>query len=89
MARLIDSSLWVDFTRAKSPVALKTETDARFSQNAQLLTNPAYAEQMMGRLIIEQLKNQHQLPLTADGCRFINNLVLKEYLAESQNQQPA
>ena len=24
MARLIDSSLWVDFTRAKSPVALKS-----------------------------------------------------------------
>lgn len=69
--------------------ALKTEADARISQNAQLLTNPAYAEKMMARLIIEQLKNQHHLPLTADGCRFINNLVIKEYLAESQGQQPA
>jgi type I restriction enzyme R subunit len=69
--------------------ALKTEADARISQNAQLLTNPAYAEKMMDRLIIEQLKNNHQLPLTAEGCRFINNLVLKEYLAESQNEQPA
>lgn len=69
--------------------ALKTETDARISQNAQLLTNPAYAEKMMARLIIEQLKNQHQLPLTAEGCRFINNLIIQEYLAEFQGQQPA
>ena len=63
--------------------------DARISQNAQLLTNPAYAEKMMDRLIIEQLKNNHQLPLTAEGCRFINNLIIKEYLTESQGQQPA
>jgi hypothetical protein len=69
--------------------ALKTETDARISQNAQLLTNPAYAEKMMDRLIIEQLKNNHQLPLTAEGSRFINNLIIKEYLTESQGQQPA
>ena len=69
--------------------ALKTETDARISQNAQLLTNPAYAEKMMDRLIIEQLKNNHHLPLTAEGCRFINNLIIKEYLTESQGQQPA
>ena len=69
--------------------ALKTEADNRISQNAQLLTNPAFAEKMMARLIIEQLMTIHHLPLTADGCQFISNLVLKEYLAESQGQQPA
>ncbi len=69
--------------------ALKTEADARISQNAQLLTNPAYAEKMMARIIIEQLMTAHQLPLTAEGCQFISNLVLKEYLAEFQGQQPA
>jgi type I restriction enzyme, R subunit len=74
---------------AAALTSLKTETDARFSQNAQLLTNPAYAEKMIARLIIEQLKNQHQLPLTAEGCHFINNLIIKEYLADFQGQQPA
>jgi type I site-specific restriction-modification system R (restriction) subunit len=49
----------------------------------------AYAEKMMTRLIIEQLKNKHELPLTAEGCRFINNLIIKEYVAESQGQHPA
>lgn len=69
--------------------ALKTEADARISQNAQLLTNPAYAEKMMARIIIEQLMTAHQLPLTAEGCQFISNLVLKEYLDEFNGAQPA
>jgi type I restriction enzyme R subunit len=69
--------------------ALKTEADTRISQNAQLLTNPAYAEKMMARIIIEQLTTAHQLPLTAEGCQFISNLVLKEYLDEFNGQQPA
>jgi type I restriction enzyme R subunit len=69
--------------------ALKTEADTRISQNAQLLTNPAYAEKMMARIIIEQLMTAHQLPLTAEGCQFISNLVLKEYLDEFNGAQPA
>ena len=69
--------------------SLKSELDAKISENAQLLTNPAYAEKMMTRLIIEQLKNKHELPLTAEGCRFINNLVIREYLDEFNGQQPA
>ena len=44
---------------------------------------------MMLRLIIEQLKNLHQLPLTAESSRFINSLVMKEYLDEFNGQQPA
>ena len=31
----------------------------------------------------------HHLPLTAEGCQFISNLVLNEYLAEFHGQQPA
>jgi len=69
--------------------SLKEELDAVIAQNAQLLTNPAYAEKMMTRLIIEQLKNKHQLPLTAEGCRFINHLVIREYLDECNGQNPA
>jgi type I restriction enzyme R subunit len=69
--------------------SLKAEADARISQNAQLLTNPAYAEKMMARIIIEQLMTAHSLPLTAEGCQFISNLVLNEYLAEFNGRQPA
>lgn len=69
--------------------SLKAELDARISGNAQLLTNPAYAETMMGRLIIEQLGNKHHLPLTAESCVFIRNLVIREYLDEFNGTQPA
>lgn len=69
--------------------SLKAELDARISGNAQLLTNPAYAETMMARLIIEQLGNKHQLPLTAESCVFIRNLVIREYLDEFNGLQPA
>jgi hypothetical protein len=44
---------------------------------------------MMARIIIEQLMTAHQRPLTPEGCQFISNLVLKEYLAEFQGTQPA
>lgn len=69
--------------------AFKAEADARISQNARILTNEAFAKAEMTRIIIEQLKNKHHLPLTAENTQFINNLVMKEYLAEFRGQQAA
>jgi len=69
--------------------AFKTEVDARISQNARILTNEAFAKTEITRLIIEQFKNKHQLPLTAENTQFINNLVMKEYLAEFHGQHAA
>jgi type I restriction enzyme R subunit len=69
--------------------AFKAEADARISQNARILTNEAFAKSEMTRLIIEQLKNKHHLPLTAESTQFINNLVMKEYLAEFHGQYTA
>jgi type I restriction enzyme R subunit len=69
--------------------AFKAEADARISQNAQILNNEAFAKAEMTRLIIEQIKNKHQLPLTAENTLFINNLVMKEYLAEFHGHQAA
>lgn len=67
--------------------AFKAEADSRISQNARILTNEAFAKAEMTRLIIEQLKNKHQLPLTAESTQFINTLVMKEYLAEFHGVQ--
>ncbi len=69
--------------------AFKAEADARISQNAQILNNEAFAKAEMTRLIIEQIKNKHQLPLTAENTLFINSLVMKEYLAEFHGHQAA
>lgn len=69
--------------------ALKTEADARISQNARILTNEAFAKAEMTKLIIEQLKTKHDLPLTAESAQFINALVMKEYLAEFHGHHAA
>ncbi len=69
--------------------AFKAEADARIAQNAQILNNEAFAKQEMTRLIIEQIKKKHQLPLTAENTLFINSLVMKEYLAEFHGHQAA
>ncbi len=69
--------------------AFKQEADARISQNAAILTNEAYARTEMTRLIIEQLRNKHQLPLTTENTQFINTLVMKEYLAEFHGLESA
>ena len=69
--------------------AFKAEADARISQNARILTNEAFAKAEMTRIIIEQLKNKHNLPLTPENTQFINNLVMKEYLAEFNGQDAA
>jgi type I restriction enzyme, R subunit len=69
--------------------AFKVEADARISQNARILTNEAFAKAEMTRIIIEQLKNKHHLPLTAEITQFINTLVMKEYLAEFNGHHAA
>jgi type I restriction enzyme R subunit len=66
---------------------LKAEADARISQNAQILTNEAFARTEMTRLVIDQFKNRHHLPLTAESTRFIEALVMREYLAEFKGHQ--
>ena len=43
----------------------------------------------MLRLIFEQLQTQHHLPLTTEGCHFINRLIMKEYQDEFHGQHPA
>lgn len=69
--------------------ALKAEADACISQNARVLTNEAFAKTEMTRIIIEILMNKHKLPLNAESTLFINNLVMREYLAEFNGHHAA
>lgn len=69
--------------------SFKAEADARISQNSRILTNEAFAKAEMTRIIIDQLKNKHHLPLTAESTQFINSLVMKEYLTEFHGGQVA
>ena len=61
---------------------LKKEADEQILNNSQLLVNEAYIEKLMAKQIFEQFKKKHNLPLDAESTRFINKLVVKEYLNE-------
>ncbi len=76
-----------DLTNSESQLfealsGLKEVADNQILQNAKILENESFVDKMMARLVIDQFKNKHQIPLNADSSKFINNLVVKEYINE-------
>jgi len=62
--------------------SLKKETDIQILQNANVLENQSFVKRMMSRLIVDELKNKHNLPLDIERTEFINGLMIKEYMNE-------
>jgi type I restriction enzyme R subunit len=62
--------------------SLKKEVDAQIIQNSKMMENESYVEKMIVRLVIDQLKNKHQLPLDTEQAKTINALIVKEYMNE-------
>ena len=62
--------------------SLKKEVDAQILQNSKMMENESYVERMMVKMVIEQLKNKHNLPLDAEQAKVINGLMVKEYMNE-------
>lgn len=61
---------------------LKQAVDAQILQNSNMLENENYIERIMVRLVIDQLKTKHNLPLDAATSKRINSLMVKEYMNE-------
>jgi type I restriction enzyme R subunit len=62
--------------------SLKKEVDAHILQNSKMMENESYVERMMVKMVIEQLKNKHNLPLNAEQAKVINGIMVKEYMNE-------
>jgi type I restriction enzyme R subunit len=62
--------------------SLKKEVDAQVLQNSKMMENESYVERMMVKMVVEQLKNKHHLPLNAEQAKVINGLMVKEYMNE-------
>lgn len=62
--------------------SLKKEVDLQILQNSKMLENESFVEKMMIRLVIDQLKNKHNLPLDAESSKRINGMIVKEYMNE-------
>lgn len=62
--------------------SLKQEVDNQIQLNAKMLENESFVEKMILRLVVQQLKNKHHLPLDANRSKLINAMVVKEYMNE-------
>ncbi len=62
--------------------SLKKEVDSEIEQNSKMMENESYVERLMIRLVIEQLKTKHKLPLDAKQAKVINGMMVKEYMNE-------
>jgi type I restriction enzyme R subunit len=62
--------------------SLKEKADDQVLKNANMLNNENYVDKMIQRIIIQELKNHHKLPLTIENTKRINTLLVKEYLNE-------
>lgn len=61
---------------------VKTHADEQVLQNTQLLDNESYFERMMMPLVIDQFKTRQKIDLNPDVSRYINQLVVNEYMNE-------
>ena len=61
---------------------VKQKADDQVMENAQLLDNESYFERMMMPHVIEHFMKQQKIKLTPDASRYINKLVVSEYLNE-------
>ena len=61
---------------------VKQDADEQVLNNYQILDNESYFERQMMPLVIRRFKGEQNIPLNADASRFINHLVVAEYLKE-------
>ena len=61
---------------------VKQAADEQVLQNTKILDNESYFDRMMMPLVINQFKNQQNINLNAEASKYINQLVVKEYMNE-------
>ena len=62
--------------------SVKQDADLQVLQNTKLLENENYFSSQMMRLVIDQFKNKNKIKLNAESSKYINNLVVNEYINE-------
>ncbi|MCF7824024.1 MAG: DEAD/DEAH box helicase family protein [Candidatus Marinimicrobia bacterium] len=62
--------------------SVKQDADNQVLENTQMLKNESYFEQQMVPLVIKRFMNDQKINLNPDATRYINRLVVSEYLNE-------
>ncbi len=63
-------------------LGVKEEADSVVNKMAKIMDNESYFDKVMMPIMIQQLKNKHNIPLDAESSNYINKLVVKEYINE-------
>ncbi len=61
---------------------VKEKTDTSVLQNANMLNNESYFSQMTIKFVIEQFMKEQGIKLNAESSKYINNLLVREYMNE-------
>lgn len=61
---------------------VKQDADEQVLNNSQILDNESYFERQMMPLVIKRFKVEQNIKLNADASKYINHLVVAEYLKE-------
>lgn len=67
---------------------IKIDTDERVLQNSQILKNESYFNAEVGSKIFKQFYDRG-IELNVDSVKYINNLIVKEYMNEIKNEANA
>ncbi len=63
-------------------MGIKKNADVQVLKNSKILDNEEYFDREMIKLVIESFKTEQKLPLDAKALKYINGLVVKEYMNE-------
>lgn len=63
-------------------IGVKQDADEQVLQNTLILDNESYFERVMMPLVIHRFMKEQQIKLNPDASRYINHLVVAEYLKE-------
>ena len=82
--RLMEQKKLTQKERTLIPIltTLKKEVDSHILQNSQMLDNEAYVKKMILSLIIQTFKGTDSIKADLETSKFINQLLVKEYLNE-------
>ena len=61
---------------------VKIDADEKVLSNTEMLNNDSYFERENGKFVINRFKNEQKFDLNFDSTKFINSLIVKEYINE-------
>ncbi len=67
--------------------AVKKQADDQVLQNTQILDNESFFERTTMPMVIDQFKKRQHMDISLDDVRFINRLLIKEYVNEHNGVQ--